>query len=500
MESIFPLMAGEQVVYKMERILNFINGQFSPSKSGKSIECFNPALDMVYATLPASNSDDVEYAILAAENAKKSWAESSNEYRSNILLKIADLIDQNIEKLARAESIDNGKPLNLAMTVDIPRAAQNFRFFGAAIINESSEAHLMSDDAVNYTRKTPLGIVACISPWNLPLYLFTWKIAPALATGNCVIAKPSEITPMTAFLLASICKDAGLPDGVLNILHGYGHEVGAAMVMHPKVKAISFTGGTSTGKTIASIAAPLFKKTSLELGGKNPTIIYDDCDYNTMLDTTVRSSFTNQGEICLCGSRIFVEQSIYQKFTKDFTERVKNLSIGDPLLSVDLGAIVSKEHLAKIERYVDLAKKDGGKILTGGKRPQLSPPFDKGYFFEPTVIVNLDNKCQINQEEIFGPVVTILPFNDEADVVNQANDTDYGLACSIWTNDIDKAHRTAQKIETGIIWINCWMVRDLRTPFGGMKSSGIGREGGSYGLNFFRELKNICLKIKKDSI
>jgi aminomuconate-semialdehyde/2-hydroxymuconate-6-semialdehyde dehydrogenase len=304
---------------------------------------------------------------------------------------------------------------------------------------------------------------------------------------------------MTAFLLASICNDAGLPNGVLNILHGYGHEVGAAMVAHPKVKAISFTGGTTTGKTIAAIAAPLFKKTSLELGGKNPTIIFADCDYDTMLETTIKSSFTNQGEICLCGSRIFVEQSIYKKFIGDFTEKVKNLTIGDPLLSVDLGAIVSKAHLEKIEKYVNLAQKEGGKVITGGKRPELNAPFDKGYFYEPTVITQLVNSCQVNQEEIFGPVVTIMPFSDEATVIAQANDSDYGLACSIWTSDVDKAHRTAQKIETGIVWINCWMVRDLRTPFGGMKSSGVGREGGFYALDFFREVKNICLKIKKDS-
>jgi aminomuconate-semialdehyde/2-hydroxymuconate-6-semialdehyde dehydrogenase len=483
----------------MDKIRNFINGKFSDSISGKTIDCYNPALDMVYATLPASNSDDVESAVNAAQNAKTNWGESSIEYRSQVLLKIADLIEANLEKLARAESIDNGKPLNLARTVDIPRAAQNFRFFGAAIVNESSDAHLMSNDVVNYTNKTPLGIVACISPWNLPLYLFTWKIAPALATGNCVIAKPSEITPMTAFLLASICKEAGLPDGVLNILHGYGHEVGAALVVHPKIKAISFTGGTSTGKTIATVAAPLFKKTSLELGGKNPTIIFNDCDYELMLETTVKSSFTNQGEICLCGSRIFVEQSIYQKFVTDFANRVKNLSIGDPLLTVDLGALVSKDHLNKIEQYVDLAKKEGGEVITGGKRPKLNAPFDKGYFYEPTVIVGLENSCKVNQEEIFGPVVTIMPFINEDDVIKQANDSDYGLACSIWTTNVHKAHRVAQKIDTGIIWVNCWMVRDLRTPFGGMKSSGVGREGGLYAMNFFRETKNICIKIKKDS-
>jgi len=353
----------------------------------------------------------------------------------------------------------------------------------------------MENTAINYTLRRPIGIVGCISPWNLPLYLFTWKIAPALAAGNCVIAKPSEITPMTAYMLSKICIEAGLPAGVLNIVHGLGPTAGQAMVEHPEIKAISFTGGTTTGRRLAATAAPMFKKLSLELGGKNANIIFDDCDFENTLKTTVHSSFANQGQICLCGSRIFVQKGIYEKFKNAFVEKVKHLKIGDPSTDVNIGAIVSKQHQEKIVSYIALAKEEGGKILCGGEIYQ--PDDDRckeGYFIAPTIIEGLRYDCRTNQEEIFGPVVTITPFDTEEEVLKMANSTEYGLACSIWTSELNKAHRMAEKMESGIVWINCWLLRDLRTPFGGVKNSGVGREGGWEALRFFTEAKNVCIK------
>ena len=354
----------------------------------------------------------------------------------------------------------------------------------------------MEGTALNYTLRNPIGVAGCISPWNLPLYLFTWKIAPALAAGNCVVAKPSELTPMTAYLLSELCIEAGLPPGVLNIVHGYGHKVGSAITRHPDVPVLSFTGGTKTGATIAATAAPMFKKLSLELGGKNPNIIFADCDYDTMLDTTIRSSFANQGEICLCGSRIYVEQSIYDKFRRDFVARTAALTIDDPLdEKSQLGAIVSKAHMEKILAYVELARQEGGEILVGGKQVHLEGRCRDGWFVAPTVIEGLSSDCRTNQEEIFGPVVTLSPFESEEEVLGFANGTAYGLAASLWTENLTRAHRVANHLQAGIVWINCWMLRDLRTPFGGMKQSGVGREGGIEALRFFTEAKNVCVKI-----
>src|SRR5574343_414786 len=399
-----------------------------------------------------------------------------------------------MDEFVSAESLDNGKPLSLAKRVDIPRAVSNFRFFATAIQQSSTETHFMEGVGVNYTLRRPIGVVACISPWNLPLYLFSWKIAPALAAGNCVIAKPSEITPYTAYLLGKVAKEAGLPDGVLNILHGLGGSVGDAIVKHPKIKAISFTGGTKTGEYIARTAAPMFKKLSLELGGKNPNIIFADCNFENMIKTTVRSSFENQGQICLCGSRIFIERPIYEKFKEAFIEKVNALKVGDPNSDVNVGAIVSKPHYEKILSYIELAKQEGGKILTGGEAVNPGGRCENGYFIKPTVIEGLAYNCRTNMEEIFGPVVTLTPFDTEEEVLQYANATEYGLASSIWTENLTRAHRMAEKVECGIIWINCWLLRDLRTPFGGMKNSGVGREGGWEALRFFTEAKNVCIK------
>lgn len=480
----------------MEKLKNYINGKLVASVGNHYIDNFNPSTGKVYSLIPDSSEEDVNLAAESAEKAFPKWSDLPVEIRSGYLMKIADLIKKNLDKFAEAESTDNGKPVCLAKSVDIPRAIKNFEFFASAITQFSSESHMTDNVALNYTLRQPLGIVGAISPWNLPLYLFTWKIAPALAAGNCVIAKPSEITPYTVFLLSEICIEAKLPDGVLNIIHGYGHKAGSAIVSHPKIKAITFTGGSRTGEEIAKVAAPMFKKLSLELGGKNPNVIFADCKYDEMLKTTIQSSYRNQGEICLCGSRIFVEKNIYSKFKKDFTERVKELRVGDPLNDdSDLGAIVSKQHFEKILYYIELAKNEGGKILYGGEQIKLTGRCKDGWFIEPTVIEGLAYSCRTNQEEIFGPVVTITPFETEDEALMMANSTEYGLASIIWTENLSLAHRFASKIKTGIVWINCWMERDLRTPFGGMKNSGVGREGGVEALRFFTEPKNVCVKM-----
>lgn len=475
---------------------NYIGGELRPPFSEQYIENFNPAIGEVYAYLPDSDDRDVEIAVKAATNAFPKWSGFSLEKRSRIMLRIADMIEQNLDLLAHAESEDNGKPMSLAAKIDIPRAAANFRFFATAIIHFASESHYMEGQAINYTVRKPIGVVGCISPWNLPLYLFTWKIAPALAAGNCVVAKPSEITPRTAFILSEICIEAGLPPGVLNIVHGYGQRVGRAIVMHPKVKAISFTGGTATGREIARTAAPMFKKLSLELGGKNPNVIFADCDFQDMLTTTIKSSFSNQGQICLCGSRIFVQRPIYEKFKNEFMAKAYLLKVGDPLDGdTNVGAVVSKAHQEKILSYIALAKKEGGEVLIGGKAATIKGRCSNGWFVEPTIIEGLPHDCRTNQEEIFGPVVTIMPFDTEDEVVEYANSTEYGLSATIWTSNLNRAHRMASKMETGIVWVNCWLLRDLRTPFGGVKNSGVGREGGWEALRFFTEAQNVCVKL-----
>ncbi len=481
------------VPYHLE---NYIGGNLIAPLSGKFIDCINPATGEVYAQIPDSGEKDIDAAVHAAHEAFPAWSNTSTEYRFKILNRIADLIDENLDTLALAETNDNGKPLWLSRKVDIPRASANFRFFATGIMHFATESHQMESKAVNYTLRQPLGIVGCISPWNLPLYLFTWKIAPALAAGNCVLAKPSEVTPVTAFLLSRICIEAGLPAGVLNIIHGTGPKAGEAIVSHPSVKAISFTGSTRAGERIASIAAPKFKKLSLELGGKNPNIIFADADWDRMMRTSIQSSFSNQGEICLCGSRILVEEKIYPKFRDEFVQRTKELKVGDPLdEATRQGAIVSRVHFDKIMACIETAKKEGGKILCGGSAIKGEGRCSNGYFIEPTVIEGLGPGCKTNQEEIFGPVVTLQAFTTEEEALQLANATEYGLAATIWTQDISKANRIAGKVESGIIWVNCWLLRDLRTPFGGMKNSGVGREGGWEALRFFTEAKNICVEL-----
>jgi len=477
------------------KIKNYIDGKFSTPRTDEWLDNYCPANGEVYGQIPNSSTKDVEEAYKAAKEAFPAWSNTTLEVRSRILIKISELLEDNLQTFAEAESKDNGKPISLAKVVDIPRAASNFRFFGNAITQFASESHeSVGQNAINYTLRQAIGVVGCISPWNLPLYLFTWKIAPAIAAGNCVVAKPSEVTPMTAYLLGKICNEAGLPKGVLNIVHGLGTTTGQAIVEHPDIKAISFTGGTITGTHIAKVAAPMFKKLSLELGGKNPNIIFADCDYENMLETTVRSSFANQGQICLCGSRIFVEQSIYNKFKNDFVEKVKGLKVGHPSeKTTDIGALVSKPHLEKVMEYIDIAKEEGGTILCGGNKV-IVKDYEKGYYLEPTVIEVATDECIVNQEEIFGPVVTIIPFKKELDVLAMANKVKYGLSATLWTNDLKRTMRMTNQLQTGIVWVNTWMLRDLRTPFGGVKASGVGREGGFEALRFFTEAKNVCIK------
>lgn len=478
----------------MEKLQNFIDGKYCDPVNGQYIDNYEPATGKVYSLIPNSSSEDVALAVKAAEKAFPVWSKMSNDERSKILVKLSEGIEARMDEFVKAESRDNGKPLSLAGHVDIPRAVSNFNFFATAITHYASESHNMVGVGVNYTLRKPIGIVGCISPWNLPLYLFSWKIAPALAAGNCVVAKPSEVTPYTAYLLGKVCQEAGMPDGVLNILHGEGGAVGDAIVKHPKIKAISFTGGTNTGEYIARTAAPMFKKLSLELGGKNPNIIFADCDFMEMLSTTLRSSFANQGQICLCGSRIFVERTIYDKFKEEFVKRVENTVVAHPdNPDAKLGAVVSKPHMDKVLSYVELAKEEGGIVLTGGVQETVEG-YEDGYYLRPTVIEGLSYDCRTNQEEIFGPVVTITPFDTEEEVLMMANSTKYGLSSTLWTSDLKRAHRMANELDAGIVWINAWLVRDLRTPFGGVKASGVGREGGWEALRFFTEPKNVFVK------
>ena len=475
-------------------IKNYINGAYCMPSSQDWLDVINPSVGEIYGKLPNSNREDVQLAYEAAKKAFPEWSKTSVEKRSAILAKIADLIEDNLEVLAKAESMDNGKPLSLAKAVDIPRAATNFRFFSQAITQFCSESHeQIAAKSINFTLRQPIGVVGCISPWNLPLYLFTWKIAPALAAGNCVLAKPSEVTPYTAFLLAELCSKAGLPKGVLNIVNGLGSSTGQAIVEHPNIKAISFTGGTKTGAHIARTAAPLFKKLSLELGGKNPNIIFADCDYDKMLTTTVKSAFANQGQICLCGSRIFVEASMYEQFKTDLVKKVKQLKVGLPSKKdSDLGALVSEDHLEKVLSYVEKAKQEKMNILCGGEK--LTTENGKnGYYMQPTIIEVSSNDCILNQEEIFGPIVTLMPFENDKEALALANTTSYGLSATVWTNNLKRSLHFSEHLETGIVWVNTWMQRDLRTPFGGQKNSGVGREGGFEVLRFFTEAKNICI-------
>ncbi|MEO1806007.1 MAG: aldehyde dehydrogenase [Bacteroidota bacterium] len=479
----------------MQTISNYIGGALCPPVDAQYLPVIEPATGNVYAHVPASQASDVQLAYEAAHKAFPAWSQTAIQDRAAILMQIATGIESRMEELVTAESKDNGKPLSLARRVDIPRARDNFRYFAQAITQFHNESFDMGNVGFNYTLRRPHGVVGLISPWNLPLYLFTWKIAPALAAGNTAIAKPSEVTPYTAYLLSEICQSAGLPEGVLNIVHGRGPEAGEAIIQHPGVKAISFTGSTAVGKHIAATAGPMFKKLSLEMGGKNAQVIFADADYAHTLDTAVRAAYTNQGQICLCGSRILVERSLYDRFVSDLTTRVQALQVGDPLdASTQVGAIVSEAQYQKDLSYIQLARDEGGEILAGGQAVNLEGRCAEGYFIQPTLIAGLGPQCRVNQEEIFGPIATVQAFDTEEEAIQMANATPYGLSATLMTQHLSRAHRVAAQLEAGIVWVNNWMVRDLRTPFGGMKQSGVGREGGMDALRFFTEPKNVFIQ------
>ncbi|MEX1029228.1 MAG: aldehyde dehydrogenase [Paenibacillaceae bacterium] len=475
--------------------LHFINGQYVESRNKKTFENINPATGEVMGTVAEGGKEEVEFAVAAARRALSGrWKEMTLNERSKILRKVGDLILERIDELAVLESLDTGKPVWLAKSIDITRSAYNFHFFADYMISMGTEAYQQDNQAIHYAIRRPVGVVGLINPWNLPLLLLTWKLAPCLAAGNTAVLKPAEWTPMTATVLAQICKEAGVPDGVVNVVHGFGPDsAGAAISEHPDVDAITFTGETRTGTAIMKSAANTLKKLSYELGGKNPNIIFADADLDEVIETTIKSSFINQGEVCLCGSRIYVERPAYEEFLVKFVAKTKELKIGDPFDdTTKVGAMIGKEHYDRVMSFFEIAKEEGGNILIGGKRPE---GFDKGYYIEPTIITGLDRNSRCIKDEIFGPVVTVVPFDTEEEVIAQANDTHYGLSASIWTNNLRRGHRVAHQIEAGIIWVNTWFLRDLRTPFGGMKHSGIGREGGMHSFDFYTELSNITIKL-----
>ena len=480
----------------MVTVRNHIDGRQVDAHSGATLENWEPATGAQSGTLPDSDARDVATAVEAAQRAFPAWSSTPAPERSRALHQLADALRAHASELVHAESVDTGKPLSLAASLDIPRAVANFDFFADAASQFSSEANAMEGRALNYTLRNPLGVVACISPWNLPLYLLSWKVAPALAAGNCVVAKPSEVTPLTADWLGRLSAEAGLPPGVLNLVHGLGPKVGAPLTAHPGVRAISFTGSTRTGAEIARTAGPSFKKLSLEMGGKNPTLIFADCDFEAALAGTMRSAFTNQGQVCLCGSRILVEKSLYPRFREALVARTRALRLGDPLeAQTEQGALVSRQHLDKVLSCLEVARKEGGRLLCGGKRAEVPGRCREGFFVQPTLLEGLGPATRTNQEEIFGPVATLQPFDSDEEALALANATAYGLAASVWTSNLTRAHRVSARLESGIVWVNCWMLRDLRTPFGGMKESGVGREGGVESLRFFTEPQNVCIQL-----
>ncbi len=481
----------------MERIQNFIHGQWQNASETSFLPKRNPATDVIDYELPNSTAKDVQTAIDSAQEAFKTWSTTSSQDRANYLYKIADGIEKRLEEFALAETNDVGKPLWLSREVDIPRAIANFRFFAGKILHHEEMSTTMDNGAINYTLRQPLGVAALITPWNLPIYLLSWKIAPALAVGNTAVCKPAELTSKTAFLLTQVMAEAGLPKGVCNILFGKGSVAGSALVEHPKTPLISFTGGTSTGAIIQKSVSSMFKKVSLELGGKNPVIVCEDADLEKAMPFILRSSFLNQGQICLGCERIFVHEKIYDKFLQMFKAKTEELIVGDPMeKSTYIGPLVSKDHWTKVQECVSIMGKDKGRLISGDQPIKLSEKLKNGYFMRPTIVTDLPGSSSMQTTEIFGPVVAVMKFKFEDEAIEQANKTDYGLSASIYTQNITKAHSLAAKIHAGTVWINTWLMRDLRVPFGGMKQSGVGREGGDHSIDFYTEQKTVCINLE----
>ena len=499
----------------MLRLGNVINGQTRAAAGGAYLPVIEPATGRVHAEVPDSDGRDIDAAVAAASEAFPAWSATPADARSKVLLRLAELIERDVEAFAAAESDGVGKPITLARTVDIPRSAANFRFFATAILHQTGELHLFDGSpslspggagggaapraAINYTLRKPRGVAGLIAPWNLPLNLLTWKIAPALATGNTCVCKPSEVTPVTAAMLAERAAEAGLPPGVLNVVHGRGTTAGGALVQHAGVPTISFTGSTAVGRWIGRECGERLKRVALELGGKNAMLVFEDAELETTIDLAARAAFSNSGQICLCTSRVLVHESVYERFVAGLVARAETLRVGDPRdEATQIGSVIGRQHLAKIDGLVRQAVGDGGVIRCGGgpvDSAALPERCRGGAFYRPTVITGLTPACRSEQEEIFGPVVSVSAFRDEAEALRLANATAYGLAGVICTRDLSRAHRVAAELQAGVIWVNCWMVRDLRTPFGGMKQSGVGREGGVDALKFFTEPKNVCVQV-----
>ena len=479
----------------MNDLQNFIGGEFIAPISNNYLDNFNPATNERLNRIPNSNAKDVALAVKTAKQASSDWQKLTLADRIEWLDKIANAMEEKKGEIARLESLDTGKPITLATNVDATRSITNFRFF-AQYCQSLEEMNFTMEDATNFVVRKPVGVVGLITPWNLPLYLLTWKIAPALAMGNTIVAKPSELTPLTANFFAEILHEIGFPSGVFNLVHGLGLDTGQPILEHPEIKAISFTGGTATGKIVAATASPMFKKISLELGGKNATIICADADIDMAVSGAVKAAFTNSGQVCLCGSRILVDEKIYEKFLERFSKKVSKIKIGRPEdPNTEYGSVISNQHLEKILSYIQLAKQEGGTIVAGGNRiTEIDGQTTNGCFLEPTIITGLSINSRCATEEIFGPVVTIHSFIDESEAITMANNTDYGLSGSVWTADENRGKEIASKIDSGVIWVNTWLHRDLRTPFGGVKKSGVGREGGIWSINFFSELSNVCVK------